>query len=150
MTAAVVLFIVGLVHGAITVEHSPQDVADALRDEGDRTGVIGVTTYRPFPAEALRLAVGAASRVIVIERSLTPGSGETVTTDVRAALAGRDVAIHTVIAGLGGRPVRAASLREMARAAGRRQLEPLTFLDLDQAALERHLRVAPAPAGDAA
>jgi pyruvate ferredoxin oxidoreductase alpha subunit len=54
---------------------------------------------------------------------------------VRAAVADRP--LHTVVAGLGGRPVTEASLRGLLR---HDDLEPLTFLDLNTDLVERELR----------
>jgi pyruvate ferredoxin oxidoreductase alpha subunit len=54
---------------------------------------------------------------------------------VRLALAGLDIEVRDVIAGLGGRPITAASLDAMLD----RELPPLTFLDLDHELVEREL-----------
>jgi pyruvate ferredoxin oxidoreductase alpha subunit len=47
--------------------------------------------------------------------------------------------VHTVIAGLGGRPITRASLSVVFRSAMAGTLEPLTFLDLDRPLVERAL-----------
>jgi pyruvate ferredoxin oxidoreductase alpha subunit len=112
-----------------------KDTVDELRAEGVRVGVVGLTTFRPFPYDAVRAAVGAAERVIVLERAFSVGTGGIVTADVRAALPSRSP--HTVVAGLGGRPVTEASLRAVLL---RDDLEPLTFLDLNTDLVERELR----------
>jgi len=44
-----------------------------------------------------------------------------------------------VVAGLGGRPITKASLRSLFERALRDELEPLTFLDLNQPAIDREL-----------
>lgn len=103
-----------------------KDTVDELRDDGVRIGVVGLTTFRPFPYDALRAAVGDATRIIVLERAFSVGTGGIVTADVRGALADRR--LHTVVAGLGGRPVTEASLRAVLTRPG---LSALTFLDLD-------------------
>src|ERR1700751_134900 len=101
-----------------------KDAVDELRDDGIRAGVLGITTFRPFPARAVREALDGGHRLrrlIVLERALAPGGGGIVTAAGHAALAtadGRaprfeDTAISTVIAGLGGRPITRKSLREM-------------------------------------
>src|SRR5579863_476958 len=100
-----------------------QDAVDELRDDGIRAGALGITTFRPFPGQAVRAALGDAPglrHLVVIERALAPGSGGIVTADLRTALAvadGRphpgDTAISTVIAGLGGRAVTRKSLLGM-------------------------------------
>jgi pyruvate ferredoxin oxidoreductase alpha subunit len=117
-----------------------KDTVDELAQEGTAIGVVGITTFRPFPYDALRAALSGADEVIVIERSMAPGVGGAVTGDVRAALAGTDIDIRTVVAGLGGRPVTRPSLRRMLEAAQRGELEPMTFLDLDLAQLAEATR----------
>ncbi|MGW1344449.1 transketolase C-terminal domain-containing protein [Kribbella sp. NPDC002412] len=114
-----------------------KDTVDELRDEGVSIGVVGVTTFRPFPAEALRTALRGVRRVVVLERALAVGIGGIVTADVRTAWSGEP---FTVIAGLGGRPVTKKSLRALFADAVADRLEPLTFLDLKQDLVERELR----------
>jgi pyruvate ferredoxin oxidoreductase alpha subunit len=55
------------------------------------------------------------------------------------ALRGRAIPVHTVIAGLGGRPVTRSALRPIFEAAARDDLADLVFLDLDHAAIDREL-----------
>jgi pyruvate ferredoxin oxidoreductase alpha subunit len=102
-----------------------QDVVDERRDAGERVGVVGLTTFRPFPYAAVADAVRGARRVIVVERAVELGAGGIVSRDVRTAAPG--TAVHTVVAGLGGRPVTRASLHELLAAP---ELPDLTFLDL--------------------
>jgi pyruvate ferredoxin oxidoreductase alpha subunit len=109
-----------------------KDAVDELRAGGTKIGVLGITTFRPFPAGAVREALGKARKIVVIERALAPGSGGIVTADVRAA-ADRDADICTVIAGLGGRAVTRKSLRSLLQAG---DLPPLTFLDLNTGLVE--------------
>jgi pyruvate ferredoxin oxidoreductase alpha subunit len=108
-----------------------KDTVDELRADGTRIGVLGITTFRPFPAAAVRDALAGARRVVVLERALAPGSSGIVTADVRAATA-QD--ISTVIAGLGGRAVTRKSLRALLTQAS--DLPPLTFLDLNSGLVE--------------
>lgn len=116
-----------------------QDVVDAERDEGVSVGLLGVTSFRPFPYAALAAALAGARRVVVIERALAVGAGGIVSGDVRLALAGTGIGQSTVIAGLGGRPVTTTSLRELLGRAVRDELPELTFLDLDTAVVDREL-----------
>ncbi|MBO0869845.1 MAG: hypothetical protein J2P15_14895 [Micromonosporaceae bacterium] len=105
-----------------------KDTVDALRAEGEPVGVLGLTTYRPFPLDALRSALRGARRVVVLERAFALGVGGIVTADLRPAV---DVPLWTVVAGLGGRPVTVRALRGVFADAAAGRLEPLTFLDLD-------------------
>ena len=87
---------------------------DELRADGMKIGVLGITSFRPFPLDAVREALAAARHVVVLERALAPGTGGIVTADVRTALAGRLTPhLSTVIAGLGGRSITRKSLRAM-------------------------------------
>jgi pyruvate ferredoxin oxidoreductase alpha subunit len=113
-----------------------RDAVAELRADGARVGVLGMTSFRPFPAAALRAALGGARQVVVLDRALAlGGAGGVVGTEVRAALAGWPIGVHEVVAGLGGRPVRARSLHRMLADAEEGTLPPLSFLDLDRAAL---------------
>ena len=116
-----------------------KDTVDALREKGRDVGVLGVGCFRPWPHEAVRGALTGVKHVVVLEKSLAVGVGGIVSTNVRTALAGRGVAVQTVIAGLGGRPITRASLAKMIEAADDERLESVTFLDLDHGAVERVL-----------
>ncbi len=116
-----------------------KDAVDELRDDGMPIGVVGVTTFRPFPAEAIRTALHDVDRIVVIDRALAVGSGGIVGADVRTALAGDPRPTYDVVAGLGGRPITKQSLlRLFAQAAGD-GLPPLTFLDIDVGLVDREL-----------
>jgi len=67
------------------------------------------------------------------------GLGGIVSQNVRNSLSGRSTVVNTVIAGLGGRPITRASLARMIVDAEEGRLDPVTFLDLDRAAVGRVL-----------
>jgi pyruvate ferredoxin oxidoreductase alpha subunit len=114
-----------------------KDTVDVLRSEGERIGVLGITTFRPWPSDEVRRALLGAKRVVVIEKALAVGIGGIVSLDVRVALSGLDQEVHTVIAGLGGRPITTTSLHLLLRRAA--ELPELTFLDLDRGLVDREL-----------
>lgn len=114
-----------------------KDTVDELRAEGVSIGVLGLTTFRPFPYDAVRAALRGARRVVVLERAVAAGMGGIVTADVRGSVP--DTPITTVIAGLGGRAVTKKSLRALFADAVADQLEPLTFLDLKRDVVQREL-----------
>jgi pyruvate ferredoxin oxidoreductase alpha subunit len=124
-----------------------EDTIDELREQGQPIGVLGVTSFRPFPFDAVREALGGVKRVIVLERALAAGVGGIVEADIRAALAGLGIGQVTVIAGLGGRPITRRSLSGLFLAGAADLLEPLTFLDLDQAVVDRERRATCQPSG---
>ena len=116
-----------------------QDTVDELRTAGHRVGVLGIHSYRPFPAAAVRAALEGAARVVVLEKSFSVGLGGVVSTDVRLALSGLHIQGNTVVAGLGGRAITRASLARTLLAAMTGQLAPLTFMDLDWRIVNRQL-----------
>ncbi|MDH4326054.1 MAG: pyruvate ferredoxin oxidoreductase, partial [Betaproteobacteria bacterium] len=116
-----------------------KDTVDEMRRAGVKIGVLGITCFRPWPQAAVRAALARARRVVVIEKSLAVGLGGIVSTNVRTCFTGSPDAVHAVIAGLGGRSITRASLARVFAAAIGGKLEPLTFLDLDRALVERAL-----------
>jgi pyruvate ferredoxin oxidoreductase alpha subunit len=116
-----------------------KDTADDLRQEGMKVGVLGITSFRPFPLDAVRQVLAGAKRVVVVEKSLAVGIGGIVSTDVRMAMSGLHLHGYTVIAGLGGRAITKASLSAMLKDAMADKLEHVTFLDLDKTAVNRVL-----------
>ena len=108
-----------------------KDTVDAMRDAGVKIGVLGIISFRPFPLEAVRAALTGVKRVVVVEKTFAVGIGGILATDVRTAMDGISIIDYTVVAGLGGRPVTRKSLQDVFEKAGRDELPPLTFLDLD-------------------
>jgi pyruvate ferredoxin oxidoreductase alpha subunit len=131
--AKTVVVALGSVNGTI------KDVIDEMRDEGASIGSISICSFRPFPLQALAEALEEAERVVVIEKSLAPGLGGVVASNVRMALALKSIPVYTVIAGLGGRPITMASLREVFENAPHDRLPDVQFLDLDHAAVEHEI-----------
>jgi len=116
-----------------------KDTVDAMRDDGERIGVLGITSFRPFPLAAVREALVHAERVVVLEKSFSVGLGGILANDVRMAMSGTRRNGYTVIAGLGGRAITQASLQRIFTEAIADTLEPLTFLDMDWKVVERQL-----------
>ena len=114
-----------------------KDAVDIRREAGERVGVVGITSFRPFPAEAVREALCQARQVVVVEKAFSIGFGGVLSTDVAMAMQGVETNLRTVVAGLGGRSITRRSLEELIETAGRDELETLTFLDLDHGAVER-------------
>jgi pyruvate ferredoxin oxidoreductase alpha subunit len=117
-----------------------KDTVDELREEGVKIGVVGIKSFRPFPLEAVRAALGQAQRVLVLEKALAVGIGGIIAANVRMALAGIELHGYTAIAGLGGRPITKASLHRLFNDAVADRLEPLTFLDMDWDVVNRELQ----------
>jgi pyruvate ferredoxin oxidoreductase alpha subunit len=108
-----------------------KDTVDEMRAGGVKIGVLGITSFRPFPISAIRDATAHAKRIVVIEKCFAVGIGGIVSRDVRSAVRNRPQPVLTVVAGLGGRAITKASLHKLLQDAIADKLELLTFLDLD-------------------
>ena len=136
--AEIVVVAAGSVLGVV------QDVADTLRAEGVRVGVLGITTFRPWPVDEVRTALAGVGTVVVLEKAFAVGAGGVLGQDVRLAVsgAGTDVIdVIDVVAGLGGRPVTTRSVTTMLEDVREGRLPPdvLHFLDLDHELVAREL-----------
>ncbi len=121
-----------------------QEVIDQMREEGVSIGAVTIRSFRPFPLAALRRALENAKRVVVFEKCLAVGLGGILASNVRMALRGLTTPVHSVIGGLGGRPITAVSLRRMFNRSMRDELEPIHFLDLNKEMVNRELERAEA------
>ena len=116
-----------------------KDTVDEMRANGVKIGVLGITSFRPFPVSAIRDATGHAKRIVVIEKCFAVGIGGIVSRDVRSAVRNRPQPVLTVVAGLGGRAITRNSLHKLLADAIEDKLELLTFLDLDWGIVNRVL-----------
>jgi pyruvate ferredoxin oxidoreductase alpha subunit len=123
----------GSVNGTI------QETVDQLRAEGMKIGSVSLCSYRPFPAEALRRALGCASEIVVVEKCVAVGMGGILSMEIRNALSGLPLTVSTVVAGLGGRAITQKALRAVFQRAQFGQLQPLTFLGLNENVVSREL-----------
>ncbi len=131
--AETIVVALGSVNGTV------QEAVDALRARGVRIGSVSIGAFRPFPLAALRAVLQQARRVVVLEKSLAVGLGGILADGVRKSLSGIALRGYTVICGLGGRAITQKSLEQLFDAATRDTLEPVTFLDLNEAVVAREL-----------
>ena len=117
-----------------------KDTVDEMRDEGHKIGVLGITSFRPFPQQQVREALVNAQRVLVLDKALAVGIGGIVSANVRTSLSGVQLRGYTAIAGLGGRAITRESLRSLFENAEADALEPLTFVDMDWELVQRELQ----------
>ena len=92
-----VIFLMGSTAGTI------KDVVDELRAEGEAVGLLRLVSYRPFPFEAIRKALGPVKEVIVLDRSDAPGAVPSLHSEMAAALYGSSTKLRAHVFGLGGR-----------------------------------------------
>lgn len=118
---------------------SMKSVLADMRAEGISIGALAIRSYRPFPSAALRTSLAEAERVIVFEKCLAVGIGGILAGDVRMALAGLPARVHSVVGGLGGRPITRENLRRMLNKGVRDELEEPHFHDIDMEVIRREL-----------
>ncbi len=131
--ATLIVVAMGSVLGTI------KDVVDDLRATGVNIGALGISCFRPFPVNEVREQLRSATRVVVVEKAFSIGNGGVLSTDIAMALRDRRVTVHTVVAGLGGRPIWAASLRALFVNAAEGTLPATVFCDLNEELVEREL-----------
>ena len=133
--ADIVVVALGSVLGAAA------DVVDDLRATGVAVGTLGVTCFRPWPLDEIREALAGVSRVIVLNRAFSVGSGSILGADVRLSLAAEPIRVYDVVLGLGGRPVTRAVLRRLLDDVldGQVSDSVLSFPDLDVDLVVREL-----------
>ena len=118
-----------------------KDTVDELRRDGAKIGVLGITCFRPWPLAAVRAALAQRqARRRDREVASRSGLGGIVASNVRTSFHRQP---RRGAHGDRGprRPLDHARLRSRACSAPRSAgtLEPLTFLDLDRALVERAL-----------
>lgn len=118
-----------------SVSGTIKDVIDEMRDSGLKVGLVTLISFRPFPMQALRHALGGARHIVVVEKSLSAGMGGPLANDVGAAVANLVTApkVHSAIAGLGGRPITKSALHRLFREALAGGWDGTHFLDLNRA-----------------
>jgi pyruvate/2-oxoacid:ferredoxin oxidoreductase alpha subunit len=81
-----------------------REAVDTLRDAGLPVGLLKVRLFRPWPAQALRVALGGVPDVIVLDRNHSPGLGGILHHELRDALYGVPAGprVHGFLAGVGG------------------------------------------------
>jgi pyruvate ferredoxin oxidoreductase alpha subunit len=133
--AEMIVVAMGSVNGTI------KDAIDEMRDDGISIGLVTLVAFRPFPAEALREELAGRRHVVVVEKSLAVGMGGQLANHIDLAL--RNMAgaprVHSVVAGLGGRPITRRSLQEVFRRALVQPWEGAHFLDLNHQIVAKEL-----------
>ena len=100
---------------------------DALRDAGERVGLLRIRLFRPFPVAEVRAALAGIGRLVVLDRNYSPGLGGVLHQELKAALFGLDGAtpeVHGLLAGVGGVNVTPEMIGDAVAASRRRDAVP--------------------------
>lgn len=131
--AEIILVALGSIIGTI------KDVVDSEREKGIKVGVLGITSFRPFPSDEVLKRLKHGQKIVVVERAFAPGIGGIVSSNIRTALGGIDIDIRTVVAGLGGRPVTTNTITDIIEKALYGALPEFSFSDLNVELVEREV-----------
>ena len=133
--AELLVVAMGSVNGTI------KDTIDEMRADGFRIGLVTLVSFRPFPTQMLREVLVGAKHVVVIEKSFAIGMGGQLANNVDLALRNTAGApqVHSVVAGLGGRPITRSSLHKLFRRALVQPWEGAHFLDLNETIVAKEL-----------
>ena len=96
-----------------------RETVDAMRAAGEAVGLVKLRLFRPFPTQALRVALAGVPDIVVLDRNHSPGLGGILHQELRAALYGLDAPprIHGLLAGVGGVNVSPEAMAGMVRSA---------------------------------
>jgi len=133
--ADMLVLAMGSINGTI------KDTIDEMRADGYSIGLVTIIAFRPFPTAALRNLLAGRKNVVVIEKSFAVGMGGQLANNVGLALRNTPASpqVHSVIAGLGGRPITCASLHRVFRRADAQPWEGPHFLDLNEDIIGKEL-----------
>ncbi|MBI5360941.1 MAG: pyruvate ferredoxin oxidoreductase [Planctomycetes bacterium] len=92
--------------GAGSTMGTARMAVDSLRAKGKKVGLLKIRTFRPFPADAIRKALGNAKTIGVLDRAVSFGmEGGPIFSEIRSVLFGKKINLKSYIYGLGGRDI---------------------------------------------
>ncbi len=90
-----------------TIASTAKDVIDAMRDEGEKVGLLRIRWFRPFPLEEIRKVAGKVRKICVIDRNLSFGFEGAISSEVKAVLYSIEPRpqVYSFLMGIGGMDV---------------------------------------------
>jgi pyruvate/2-oxoacid:ferredoxin oxidoreductase alpha subunit len=87
-----------------------------LRRQGNKIGLLKVRLFRPFPVEAVQIALKGKKKIAVIDRNISLGSGGIFCQELRAALTHSSdrPMTYSYLAGIGGTDVTPEVIQKIA------------------------------------
>lgn len=84
-----------------------KDTVDDLRKEGKKVGALKITTYRPFPKQAIFEALKNIPQIAILDKSISLGAYGPLYTDLLSVFQGKNnpPKLSGFVAGLGGRDI---------------------------------------------
>ena len=92
---------------AVSITSTARVAIRDLRTRGKKIGLLKVRLFRPFPVEAVQIALRGKKKIAVIDRNISLGSGGIFCQELRAALihSSDHPLTYSYIAGIGGTDV---------------------------------------------
>ncbi|MGN0915490.1 MAG: transketolase C-terminal domain-containing protein [Succinivibrio sp.] len=117
-----------------------KDEVDRLKEQGINVGIISLKSFRPFPYEAIKEAIGDTKQVICVERAFSFGARGIICPEVKRAMEGTSCEVKTAVCGLGGRPIYGTTIGGIAKAALAGEFkEEFNWFDIDPEVLNKVL-----------
>jgi pyruvate ferredoxin oxidoreductase alpha subunit len=132
--AKTVIVAMGSVCGTI------KDYIDGEREKGKKIGLLRIISYRPFPKDAIFEALKNASKVLVLDKSISLGSEGPVYTEVKSLFANKKPKVSGFVAGLGGRDITLQTIKDMVDISKTKDVR-CEFLNLNQSLLKEEFYV---------
>lgn len=98
-----------------TITSTARETIDDLREKGEKTGLVKIKMFRPFPAEEILRVLKKFRKVIVIDRDISFGKGGIFAAEIKAALyhEKEKPMVFGFVAGLGGVDVTPVLIKKM-------------------------------------
>lgn len=104
-----------------TISITLRDVIDEAREKGEKVGMIRVKQFRPFPSEELAALCKGVTKIGVLDRNYSAGTGGIFWQEFRACMQGQgEHLIQGYLVGVGGGDVVPEMVREIVSDLGQR------------------------------
>ena len=103
-------------------------IRETLKND-QKTGLLKIKTYRPFPAKEVSQILLTAKNIAVIEKAISLGQAGPLFSDIQASLPNNQLNIKNYIVGLGGRDITQKMIREIATDVKKKNDQKIKFID---------------------
>jgi len=102
-------------------------IRETLKND-QKTGLLKIKTYRPFPAKEVSQILLTAKNIAVIEKAISLGQAGPLFSDIQASLPNNQSNIKNYIVGLGGRDITQKMIREIATDVKKKNDQKIKFI----------------------
>ncbi len=111
-----------------TIASTARVAVDALREGGQKVGLVRIRLFRPFPKAALVKTLRHARRIAVVDRNISPGQEGVFSEELKSALFSRvhHVPVFSFVLGIGGTNVSPAHIKAVFKITSEMDEPPLS------------------------